>query len=64
MSLILTRRPGESVCIGSNVKITVLGWKGSQVRIAIEAPAGVVVDREEIRERKITEATFKPGVVK
>lgn len=62
--LILTRRPGEALFIGSNVKITVLGWKGSQVRICVEAPTNLSVDREEIRERKISEATFKPGEVK
>ena len=62
--LILTRRPGEAIFIGSNVKITVLGWKGSQVRISIDAPRELSVDREEIRERKVSEATFKPGEVK
>lgn len=64
MSLIFTRRPGEALFIGSNVKVTVLGWKGSQVRIAIDAPTSIVVDREEIRSRKVSEATFNPGVVK
>jgi len=49
--LILTRRISESVIIGDDVKITVLGVKGSQVRIGIEAPKSVSVHREEIYER-------------
>jgi carbon storage regulator len=50
--LILTRRPNESIRIGSRVRITILGYKGSQVRLGIEAPADVSVDREEIWQRK------------
>ena len=50
--LILTRRPHESIRVGTRVRITVLGFKGSQVRLGIEAPADVSVDREEIWERK------------
>ena len=50
--LILTRRPLESIRIGARIRITVLGFKGSQVRIGIEAPPDVSVDREEIWERK------------
>lgn len=49
--LILTRRTGESVMIGSDVTLTVLGVKGNQVRIGIAAPAHVPVHREEIYER-------------
>lgn len=49
--LILTRRVGETVMIGDDVKITVLGVKGNQVRIGIEAPRQVAVHREEIYER-------------
>ncbi len=49
--LILTRRVGESVMIGDNVTITVLGVKGSQVRIGVNAPKDVAVHREEIYER-------------
>jgi carbon storage regulator CsrA len=51
--LILTRRVGERVCIGDDVTVTVLGVRGNQVRIGVEAPESVVVDREEIRERRI-----------
>lgn len=46
--LILTRRISESVVIGDNVKITVLGVKGNQVRLGIDAPKDVSVHREEI----------------
>ena len=49
--LILTRRAGETVMIGSDVTITVLGVKGNQVRIGINAPKDVAVHREEIFER-------------
>ena len=46
--LILTRKLGESITIGDDIKVTVLGVFGRQVRIGIEAPAQVVVHREEI----------------
>ncbi len=49
--LILTRRTGESIMIGDETVVTVLGVKGYQVRIGIEAPKEVPVHREEIYER-------------
>jgi len=49
--LILTRRVGETVMIGDDVTITVLGVKGNQVRVGISAPKHVAVHREEIYER-------------
>jgi len=49
--LILTRRVGETVMIGNEVTVTVLGVKGNQVRIGINAPKNVAVHREEIFER-------------
>jgi len=49
--LILTRRVGETVMIGNEVSITVLGVKGNQVRIGINAPKHIAVHREEIYER-------------
>ncbi len=53
--LILSRRIGESIKIDDNVTVTVAGIKGNQVRIAIAAPKSVVVDREEIYQRKKAE---------
>lgn len=49
--LILTRRVGESVKIGDEVTVTVLGTKGTQVRLGFTAPPDVAVHREEIFER-------------
>lgn len=49
--LILTRRVGETLMIGDEVTVTVLGVKGNQVRIGVNAPRDVSVHREEIYER-------------
>ena len=49
--LILTRRVGETLMIGDDVTVTVLGVKGNQVRIGVNAPKDVAVHREEIYER-------------
>ncbi len=49
--LILTRRVGESLMIGDEITITVLGVKGNQVRIGVNAPKNVSVHREEIYDR-------------
>lgn len=49
--LILTRRVGETLVIGDDVTVTVLGVKGNQVRIGVNAPKDVSVHREEIYER-------------
>lgn len=49
--LILTRRVGETLIIGDNVNVTVLGVKGNQVRLGIDAPKDVSVHREEIYQR-------------
>ncbi|MFA5628337.1 MAG: carbon storage regulator CsrA [Thiohalomonadaceae bacterium] len=49
--LILTRRVGETLMIGEDVSVTVLGIKGNQVRIGVNAPKEVSVHREEIYDR-------------
>jgi carbon storage regulator len=49
--LILTRKVGETIVINDDIRVTVLGVKGNQVRIGIEAPENVPVHRHEIQER-------------
>ncbi len=58
--LILTRRVGESLMVGDDITITVLGVKGNQVRIGVNAPKDVAVHREEIYNR-IQEGDDAPG---
>ena len=59
--LILTRRVGEKLVIGENVTVTVLGVKGAQVRVGINAPRDVSVNREEIYERILKERKMLNG---
>ena len=59
--LILTRRIGEKLVIGDNVMVTVLGVKGNQIRIGIEAPHDVQVHREEIYQRILKERADGAG---
>ena len=65
--LILTRRVGETVVIGDDVTVTVLGVKGNQVRLGVNAPKEVAVHREEIYERikreQATEESSRPQAV-
>lgn len=53
--LILTRRANESIMIGDDIKFTVLSVKGRVVRLGIEAPRHIPIDREEVAERKAAE---------
>ncbi len=59
--LILTRRVGETLMIGDEVTVTVLGVKGNQVRIGVNAPRDVAVHREEIYERIRREQGQEPS---
>lgn len=60
--LILTRRIGETLMIGDEVTVTVLGVKGAQVRLGIDAPKTVPVHREEVYERiKNEQLVVGPG---
>lgn len=49
--LILSRRVGETVCIGDDITVTVLGVKGNQVRLLFDAPKKVNIHRKEVYER-------------
>lgn len=53
--LILTRRPGESLCLGNDIRITVLGFQGKQVKIGLNVPAEMLVYREEVYRRILEE---------
>ena len=58
--LILTRRIGETLMVGDEVTVTVLGVKGNQVRLGVNAPKDVAVHREEIYERIRQEQANEP----
>lgn len=53
--LILTRRPGESLYLGENIRISVLGIQGKQVKLGLDVPADTTVYREEVYKRVIEE---------
>lgn len=54
--LVLTRRIGEAVIVRNDIKITVVALGNGRVKIGIEAPDGVPIDRQEIHERKLADA--------
>jgi carbon storage regulator len=58
--LILSRRIDESLKIGDDVTVTVLGVRGGQVRLGIQAPRSVPVDRKEVRDQKKCRCDFDP----
>ena len=59
--LVLSRKTNEAIVINDTVRVTVLAIKGDRVRLGIEAPAEVTVDRLEVYERKITEIEVPLG---
>ena len=59
----LTRRVGQSLMVGDDLKVTILSVEGNQIRIAINAPNEMPVHREEIYERIITERHLRAGLV-
>lgn len=61
--LVLTRRVGEAIYIGADIKVVILGIKGNQVRIGTEAPDEVAVHREEIDGRGREDAAPSGGIM-
>ena len=57
--LILTRRVGETLMIGDEITVTIMGVKGNQIRLGINAPKSVAVHREEIYARIVEESLEK-----
>jgi carbon storage regulator CsrA len=51
--LVLTRRPGESIVIGGNIRVTVVEVSGTRIRLGIDAPPEISVDRKEIHDRRM-----------
>lgn len=57
--LMLSRNIGKAVIIGGNIRVTVAQVNGCQVRLGIQAPRGVIIDREEIHQRRVAEGTVQ-----
>jgi len=53
--LVLTRKVGETIVIGNNIHVTVVSVQGEKVRVGVIAPPNVIVDRQEIHERRMLE---------
>jgi len=59
--LVLSRKRGEQICIGNGVVLTVISVQGDRVRLGIQAPREVTVDRQEVRQRKVDERSPTPS---
>lgn len=57
--LILTRNVGKTIVIGGSIRVTIAGLQGNQVRLGIVAPQGVIIDREEIHQRRVAEGNVQ-----
>lgn len=55
--LVLSRKIGETIVVGDNIRITVVEIRGGKVRIGIVAPADVIVDRQEIHDKRLPRLT-------
>ncbi len=51
--LVLSRKLGQEIVIGDNIRITIVGVRGEQVRLGIDAPRNVTVDRQEVHDRRL-----------
>jgi carbon storage regulator len=61
--LVLTRAPGETIIINGNIRVTVVSIRGSQIRIGVEAPSEVTVNREEIQQRVDAGIPWEPRTI-
>jgi len=59
--LVLTRRCGEQIAIGDDIIVTVVAVEGNKVRIAVDAPRSIRVDRKEVHDRRIAERDEQPS---
>ena len=60
--LVLTRHAGEKLVINGNIFVTVVDVQGDKVRLGIDAPPDIVVDRQEVHERRLAEAAGSSGL--
>jgi len=61
--LVVTRKAGEAIVIGADIRVCVAAIKGDRVRIGIQAPPEVTVDREEIHELRVAGRPAPPGLI-